>query len=74
VANKFFRKPLKPSNILKEDEEDINDFINNKLDLIKVTLIITHPKTIKARAYPIIIIKGRIKELEEDPEESKEKK
>jgi hypothetical protein len=74
MANRFFRKPFKPFNILKEDKENINDFINSELNLIKIILVITHPKTVKARAYLIIIIEGRIKKLKEDPKKDKEKK
>jgi hypothetical protein len=72
VVNGLFKKPFKLFNILKEDKEDINNFINSELDLVKVTLIITYFKTIKARAYPVITIKKRIKELKEDPREDKE--
>jgi hypothetical protein len=72
VANGLFKKPFKPFNILKEDKKNINNFINSELDLVKITLIIVHSKTIKARAYPVITMEGRIKELEEDPRENKE--
>jgi hypothetical protein len=74
VADGLFRKPLKPSNILKEDEKNINNFINSELNLVRVAPVITRFRTIKARAYLIIIVEGRIKELEEDPRENKEKK
>jgi hypothetical protein len=74
VADELFKKPLKLFNILKEDEENINDFINSELDLIRVALIITHFRIIKARAYLVVTVEGRIRELEEDFRENKEKK
>jgi hypothetical protein len=72
MADGLFKKPLKLFNILKEDKKDINNFINNKLNLIRVALVIARPKTIKVRAYPVITMEGRIKELKEDPKEDKE--
>jgi hypothetical protein len=74
VANKLSKKPPRPSNILKEDEENINNFINSELDLIRVALIITYFRTIKARAYLVVTMEGRIRKLEEDLRENKEKK
>jgi hypothetical protein len=73
VADKLFRKPPKPFNILKEDKEDINNFINSELDLVRVALIIAYFKIIKARAYPVITMEGRIRELKEDLRKNKEK-
>jgi hypothetical protein len=47
VTNKLFKKPLGPFNILK-DKVNIKNFINGELDFIRVVLIVTRLRSIRA--------------------------
>src|SRR2546423_9124704 len=66
VADGLSRKPPGPSDILEEEEQDIEDFIDGELDLVRVAPISACPRCIRARAYPVMTVEGVPEEREED--------
>jgi len=66
VADGLSRKPPGPSDILEEEEQDIEDFIDGELDLVRVAPISACPRSIRARAYPVMTVEGVPEEREED--------
>lgn len=73
VADGLSRKPPGPSDILEEDEEeDIEDFIDSELDLVRVAPILARPRAVRARVYPVATVEGTNEEQEADHGEEEE--
>jgi len=72
VADGLSRKPPGPSDILEEDEEDIEDFIDGELDFIRVAPTVTRPRSAGARVYPVATVEGRTEEEEDEGERGDE--
>jgi hypothetical protein len=66
VADGLSRKPPGPSDALDKEEQDIEDFIDGELDLVRVAPISVRLGTVRARVYPMATVEGRTEEQRED--------
>jgi hypothetical protein len=72
VADGLSRKPPGPSDTVDEDDEDIENFIDGELDLIRVAPILGRPRSVRARVYPVATVEGETEGQEEQEEEDEE--
>ena len=71
VADGLSRKPPGPSDLVQENDEDIEDFIDGELDFVRVAPISAHPRAISVHMYPVRTVDGRA-EGQDDSEDLEE--
>jgi len=65
VADGLSRKPPGPSDTLDKDEQDIEDFIDGELDLVRVAPILARSGFVRARVCPVTAAERRTETQEE---------
>ena len=62
IADKFLKKSFELFNLMQKNDENIKNFINNKLDFVKIISISAHLRVISIHIYLIQTVNKRVKE------------